>query len=289
LVGGLDRVFEIGRNYRNEGIDTRHNPEFTMMESYQAYGDFDDLCIHTRELLCYVDQYCLNRLPNSAKQFYNKWHEERPFSLTESHFINMEKAVHWAADKAGFKLEAELMDPTAIYKSEAPRIARYEQTAEARRQALQECQGQTYGQRVAIWFGHIAEPFLVQDYRLPDGSKSVPVFVTDFPTDICPLARPNDKNPKICDRFELFIEGQELANAFQELNDPDEQARRFKEQIEINKKDPMDYDADYIEALEYGMPPAVGLGLGIDRLVMLLTNTSTIKDVILFPTLKPLK
>jgi len=152
---------------------------------------------------------------------------------------------------------------------------------------LDQCQ--TRGERLALAFEFFAEPFLVQDYRTPSGSKSIPVFITDYPKDISPLARANDSNPSICDRFELFVDGRELANAFQELNDSAEQALRFQEQLESNNKDPMDYDADYVEALEHGMPPAIGFGIGIDRLVMLLTNTTSIKDVILFPTLRPEK
>jgi lysyl-tRNA synthetase class 2 len=143
------------------------------------------------------------------------------------------------------------------------------------------------GQRMAVMFEYLAEPFLTEDYRSQDGTKSAPVFITDYPKEICPLARANDKNPEVCDRFELFVDGRELANAFQELNDPDEQALRFREQAAA--RDAMDIDMDYVEALEQGMPPAIGFGIGIDRLVMLLTNAASIKDVILFPTLKTLK
>jgi lysyl-tRNA synthetase class 2 len=145
------------------------------------------------------------------------------------------------------------------------------------------------GEKIAALFEYLAEPFLTEDYRSGDGKHSQPVFITQYPKSISPLARAMDKAPTLCDRFELFIEGRELANAFQELNDPEEQALRFQEQLESNNKDPMDYDADYVEALEYGMPPAIGFGMGIDRLVMLLTNTTSIKDVILFPTLRPEK
>jgi lysyl-tRNA synthetase class II len=200
----------------------------------------------------------------------------------------MVEAVQLACDKAGIHIEFN--GPTEIHdmKIELP--------SNNRRLALIDIKSMWHafdeassGAQVAALFEHVAEPFLAEDYRTADGSKSVPVFITEYPKDICPLARPNDADPKVCDRFELFIEGRELANAFQELNDPVEQAARFQEQLENNHKDPMDYDADYVEALEHGMPPAIGFGMGIDRLVMLLTNTTSIKDVILFPTLKPVK
>jgi lysyl-tRNA synthetase class 2 len=146
----------------------------------------------------------------------------------------------------------------------------------------------TIGQALSVMFEHMAEPFLAEDYRTADGKYSVPVFITDYPKDICPLARSNDTDPSICDRFELYIEGRELCNAFQELNNPDEQKSRFMDQLDQKHQDAMDYDADYIEALQHGMPPAIGFGMGIDRLVMLLTNSSSIKEVILFPTMKPI-
>lgn len=289
LVGGLDRVFEIGRVYRNEGIDTKHNPEFTCMESYQAYGRFPELIKMTKDLLTHVDKYCRVRIPQVAFDTYQKWTEDRPFTLDSFVEITMSAAVSKAANDLGIILRRsgviDDIDPNGNY----PRRQFINWTAF--NAALKECT--SVGQQIAVDFEYLVEPFLTQDYRNEDGSKSLPVFITEYPKDISPLARDNGKNPgfepRFVDRFELFIEGRELANAFQELNDPDEQARRFKEQLDTNAKDAADFDADYIEALEYGLPPCIGFGMGIDRLVMLMTNTTSIKDVILFPTLRPEK
>jgi lysyl-tRNA synthetase class 2 len=146
------------------------------------------------------------------------------------------------------------------------------------------------GERLFACYEYIAEPFLVEDYRTGDGKLSVPVFVKDYPIEVSPLARRNDTRPELADRFELFVHGRELCNAFSELNDPDDQAARFGAQVERKARgdeEAMDYDADYIRALEHGMPPAAGFGMGIDRLVMALTNAASIRDVILFPLLRP--
>jgi len=292
LVGGLDRVYEIGRNYRNEGIDTRHNPEFTMMESYQAYGNFQQLVNFAKQLLQHVVSYLSNNLPPSAAPFYKRWLDEAPYEFYHCVDISMEQAALNALEKMDMRADEEF----AIIEfnhlnDEAPPEAVKRRTSGinwvAFHHLLGECQSR--GERVALCFETFAEPFLVDDYRNESGNKSVPVFITDYPKDISPLARAKDSDPSICDRFELFVDGRELANAFQELNDPEEQALRFQEQLDANNKDPMDFDADYVEALEHGMPPAIGFGIGIDRLVMLLTNTTSIKDVILFPTLRPEK
>lgn len=292
LVGGLDRVFEIGRNYRNEGIDTRHNPEFTMMESYQAYGNFEELLSFTKLLIQHVTQYLNAKLPSSALGFYQTWTKEATYDLWGSVEVSMERAVLSALQKMDMKADDEFAKIEFIHLSdEAPAEAVRRRSSGlnwvAFHHLLDQCQ--TRGERLALCFEFFAEPFLVEDYRNNDGTKSVPVFITEYPKDISPLARANDDDPSVCDRFELFVDGRELANAFQELNDPDEQALRFQEQLDANDKDPMDYDADYVEALEHGMPPAIGFGIGIDRLVMLLTNTTSIKEVILFPTLRPEK
>lgn len=286
LVGGFNKVYEIGRNYRNEGIDTRHNPEFTMMESYQAYGRFPQLIKHTKNLLCFVDSFCRGELSGFVLDYYKSSIKARPFSFEEFAEVTMFEAVikgmraaSLDPDSAHSLAEFSYLDP------ENPRIQKIDR--KAMMHDMDQCT--TEGQRIAVLFEHVAEPFLAEDYRTEDGKYSLPVFITEYPKEICPLARANDKDPSVCDRFELFVEGRELANAFQELNDPDEQALRFKEQLASNNKDAMDYDADYVEALEHGMPPAIGFGMGIDRLVMLMTNATTIKDVILFPTLKPEK
>lgn len=294
LVGGYDKVYEIGRSYRNEGISTRHNPEFTMMEFYEAYGNFHMLMQYAENLLVHVDEILETLLKNSfALPYYLKYREARSFTFDRFEEVTMEKAVNKAFEKLHmrFSLDDQLYGDWQK-SSDTP-------TPEAAMQRLVKInvtelfskinKVKTHGERIALFFEYLAEPFLAEDYRTSDGSKSLPVFVTEYPIEICPLARPCGYNPAVCDRYELFIEGRELCNAFQELNDPDEQARKFKEQLASNNKDAMDYDADYIEALEYAMPPAIGFGMGVDRLVMLLTNAASIKDVILFPTLKPLK
>ena len=301
LVGGFDKVFEIGRSYRNEGIDTRHNPEFTMMESYQAYGRFPELVISTKLLLHHVVNYCDFYLPPWAKEHFVKWRAEKPFTFTQFAETPMWDAVIHAAGKADI-----IISPTIhpLLEVQAPHLSTEEHHADiafSNREngRLKKIDIETLfyaldrasspGEKIAILFEYLAEPFLTEDYRTDDGSKSLPVFITQYPKAVSPLARSIDRAPTLAERFELFVEGRELANAFQELNDPDEQADRFKDQLENNAKDAADYDADYIEALEYGMPPAIGFGMGIDRLVMLLTNTTSIKDVILFPTLRPEK
>jgi lysyl-tRNA synthetase class 2 len=295
LVGGFDRVFEIGRNYRNEGIDTRHNPEFTMMESYQAYGNFPELITFTKSLLHHIINYCDFHLPVWARPHFNEWRSTRSVTFTQFAEVTMEDAVRLALQKMDMQVGPEFTMTTEtgfIRRSdEAPAEAVRRRSSGLNWVAfwhlLDQCK--TKGERVALMFEFMAEPFLTEDYRTMDGRQSLPVFITKYPKEISPLARANDNDPSICDRFELFVDGRELANAFQELNNPDEQSLRFREQLESNDKDPMDYDADYVEALEYGMPPAIGFGMGIDRLVMLLTNTASIKDVILFPTLRPEK
>lgn len=286
LVGGYSKVYEIGRNYRNEGIDTRHNPEFTMMESYEAYGRFSDLLVMTKALLRHIRDYLCDNLPINIQQYFQVWDTECPFSLSQFVEITMFEAVIKGMRKASLDNDSShTLAELSYLDSENPRLQKIDQ--KAMMHELDQCQSE--GQRIAILFEHVVEPFLAEDYRTEDGRYSLPVFITEYPKDICPLARAKDSDPEVCDRFELFVEGRELANAFQELNDPDEQARRFKEQLKNNQKDPMDYDADYIEALEYGLPPCIGFGMGLDRLCALLTGTSNIKDVILFPTLKPIR
>jgi lysyl-tRNA synthetase, class II len=288
LVGGFEKVFEIGRSYRNEGIDTRHNPEFTMMESYQAYGRFSELITSTKSLLQFVVTYCDFHLPAWAKEHFVRWRAEKPFTFTQFAEVKMFEAVVTALQRAGLDVVVHnnsISDIQVLDKNN-PRLQKIDLAKLTHDMSITV----TSGEKLYLLFEQVAEPFLTEDYRSQDKNKSLPVFITSYPKEVSPLARSND-NPlaNVVDRFELFVDGRELANAFQELNDPDEQARRFKEQLEANKKDPMDYDADYIEALEHGMPPAIGFGMGIDRLVMLLTNAASIKDVILFPTLRPEK
>jgi len=282
LVGGYDKVFEIGRNYRNEGVSTRHNPEFTMMEFYEAYGSFQDLIDYTKGMLQHVDSYLEKHLRNTfAYPYYQEWKSKRTFTLSSFKEITMAEAVANACAKLGVTTR-----DYGLYFEDLDKLQSKKIDVSALLDALEGCSSD--GELTSILFEYLAEPFLTEDYRevIDEVSYSVPVFITQYPAEICPLARKNDQNPTVCDRFELFVDGRELCNAFQELNDPDEQARRFQEQLESNQKDPMGYDEDYVEALEYSMPPAIGFGMGIDRLAMLLTNSASIKDVILFPTLK---
>jgi lysyl-tRNA synthetase class 2 len=285
LVGGFGKVYEIGRAYRNEGIDTRHNPEFTIMESYEAYGNFPRLIDFTKNMLREIDtQLVMAHVPEYVRDQYQAWCAERPFTLHEFHQITMFDAVVSGMRKASMDLRTlQSFGQIDILDTTNPRFQKIDLKT-----MMHELDTVTSeGERLAVLFEHVAEPFLTEDYRTEDGNKSVPVFITEYPKEISPLARSNDANPKITDRFELFVEGRELCNAFQELNDPGEQAVRFMEQLANRNEDAMEYDADYVEALEYGMPPAIGFGMGIERLCMLLTNTNNIKDVILFPTLRP--
>jgi lysyl-tRNA synthetase class 2 len=289
LVGGFDKVFEIGRNYRNEGISTRHNPEFTMIESYQAYASFPKLIDQTILLLQAVYsgvESDLEELPDSVRDYFQAWQDKAPFVLYDEVQISMFDAVTTACEKADISIAWEAYH-LVVTSWAGCDIGGVTINVKGLHHDLE--QAQTVGSKLGVLFEYVAEPFLTEDYRTSDGKKSVPVFITEYPKELSPLARVSDSNPSVCDRFELFVDGRELANAFQELNDPTEQALRFKEQLESNDRDPMGFDADYIEALEYGMPPAIGFGMGVDRLVMLLTNAASIKDVILFPTLKPVK
>lgn len=292
LVGGMDRVYEIGRAYRNEGIDTTHNPEFTMMESYQAYGNFYELLRFTKGLLNFVHEYCRTNIPDNIQPYFDKWEASAPYSLKDFVEVPMWDAVIAACAKAEI-----LIDPTIhpMTQGFGTGYAGIEIINTSNRRlldidlkklvhALDNCVSN--GEKIYTLFEHVAEPFLTEDYRTADLTQSCPVFIKDYPAAVSPLARPVDRFETMVHRFELFIEGRELANAFQELNDPEEQALRFKDQLEVLDKGPADYDADYIEALEYGMPPAIGFGMGVDRLVMLMTGATSIRDVILFPTLR---
>lgn len=300
IVGGYDKVFEIGRNYRNEGLSTRHNPEFTMLEFYQAYGNFSALLKYGADILSNVEA-SLNHYYQSkrteVRSIYERWVSQRSFTLSSYREVPMWDAVVHACAKAGLLLSPSihpllegyckgdhlLIEVTDINNERLKKINVKGLFDKLANETI------TSGEIIGTVFEYVAEPFLIEDYRTEDGLLSVPVFITQFPTELCPLARAMDKAPTLCDRFELYIDGIEIANAFQELNDPEEQRARFIDQLESKQQDAMDIDNDYIEALEYGMPPTIGFGLGIDRLVMLLTNSASIKDVILFPTMKPLK
>jgi len=253
LVGGLDRVYEINRNFRNEGIDTRHNPEFTMLELYQAYGDYTDMMELTEALL--VD---LARRHRGGLRF--EWNGvaldlSPPFRRAGYRELLREQGVD-----AG--------DPRAVR-------ARAERLPDAQRMLA--AAGGDAGKLVHEVFEALVEPRLVD-----------PTFVIDWPIALCPLTKAKTGDPGTAERFELYVSGLELANAFTELNDPIDQEARFRAQVETRDEEaPREVDHDYVRALSHGMPPAGGLGIGIDRLVMLLTDRSSIRDVILFPLLRP--
>ena len=290
LVGGFDRVYEMGRQFRNEGISTRHNPEFTMLEFYQAYATYEDLMDLMEEMLRSVDAAVLKEYPHYA--------DERPFSFqTAWKRVTMRQSILDRLSASGSNpeipsspfdgllVESVLNDADAL---EALCAEKLPELAPGDRKAF--AKASSHGSRIYVLYEVLVEPVLPQLYRTEDGSFSVPVFITEYPFEISPLSRRNDETPQWVDRFELFVEGRELANAFSELNDPEDQAGRFEDQLsarESGDEEAMQYDADYIRALSYGMPPAAGLGLGIDRLVMLICNRSSIRDVLLFPLLRP--
>ena len=299
LVGGLERVYEIGRCYRNEGISTRHNPEFTMIEFYWSYVTYQKLLDFTETLLRAVDAEIGKSLPDA----HATWKKERPFTIDEPFVrLPMNDAVRdgarrtkipaWetAVEKDGGMglvkaLQPDFVDHMKEWSKSSPRAKAIDWSNF--RKGFQKCDND--GERLFALYEYLCEPFLAEDYRSQDGTKSLPVFITDYPYETSPLARKNDARPDLVDRFELFIHGRELCNAFSELNDPEDQAARFRDQVEKKAKgaeETMDYDADYVRALEYGMPPAAGFGMGIDRLAMMLTHQPSIRDVILFPLMR---
>lgn len=254
VVGGFERVFEINRNFRNEGISPRHNPEFTMMEFYIAYRDYHAMMDFTEGLLRQVGERVF------GKSEFN-WNGELINLSLPFLRLTLAQAIH--------RIVPEIT---------LPQLADTLFLAEALKKAGVEKIPVTLGERQLMLFEELAEAKTIQ-----------PTFIIDYPVEVSPLARASDSNPQITERFELFIGGREIANGFSELNDPEDQASRFLAQVE--KKDAGDheamyFDADYIQALEYGMPPTAGCGIGIDRLVMMMTGSASIRDVILFPTLK---
>jgi lysyl-tRNA synthetase class 2 len=255
LVGGLERVFEINRNFRNEGISIKHNPEFTMMEFYQSYATHEDLMRFTEELVGHVAERVLGKTTV-------------PYQGTE---------LNLAPPYARYTLAEALVE---IGKVDPAILTSREKALAFARSVHDEPKSKDEG------LGAI----LTEIFELTVEEKLIqPTFITQYPTEVSPLSRKNEANPEVVDRFELFIYGREIVNAFSELNDPEDQAARFRRQAEALGKgdeEAMAYDEDYVTALEYGMPPAAGEGVGIDRLVMLLTNSPSIRDVILFPTLK---
>ncbi len=306
LVGGFERVYEIGRCYRNEGVSTRHNPEFTMLEFYQAYATYDTLMPLAEELFRFVDTTLRERLDAvGAGAVYRQWAEARTFTLDEPFArVPLRLAAERALEKAELPAQqvldslahiARRPDDTAFEQRGAQLVNGWAKTSKRARRidwgnlrkGLAGCESD--GERMFTAYEYFAEPFLVEDYRSEDGTKSVPVFILDYPAEVSPLARRKDGQPELTERFELFVDGIERCNAFSELNDPEDQAARFREQVDKKQRgaeETMDYDEDYIRALEHGMPPAAGFGLGVDRLVMMLAGQPSIRDVIAFPLLR---
>jgi lysyl-tRNA synthetase class 2 len=255
VVGGFDRVFEINRCFRNEGISTEHNPEFTMCEFYQAYATYEDLMALTEEMLSTIARDVVGttvcRFADADIDF------APPFAcmtMAEAVAAHSRLSAAEAEDEAALTRLADELDLDRATRTPGLGL-------------------------LADVFEAVAEDKLAQ-----------PTFITRFPVEISPLARANDRDPRFVDRFELFVAGREIANGFSELNDPDDQRERFARQLakrEAGDEEAHMTDEDYVRALEYGLPPTAGEGIGIDRLVMLLTGSTSIRDVILFPQLKP--
>lgn len=300
LVGGFERVYEIGRCYRNEGLSTRHNPEFTMLEFYQAYATFETLMDMGERLLRHVDGFLTKRFEQlGLRERLNAWHSARRYTLDEPFArVTMRQAVLSGLGKA--QIDASFLESLTAPQTSAaawqtatePLKKNNERAGEIDWQNLGRALSKSAnaGERLFVAYEYIAEPFLSNDYRSSNGEYSLPVFVTEHPTEVSPLARKKDNDPSVTERFELFVENREIGNAFSELNDPDDQAERFQAQVARKSEgqdETMDYDEDYIRALEHGMPPAAGFGFGVDRLVMMLASQQTIRDVIAFPLLRP--
>jgi len=289
LVGGFDRVYEIGRTFRNEGISTKHNPEFTILEFYMAYATHEDLMDLVIDMLRAVDADLRARFPGlTTDRAFDLQADWKRVSMREAIAERLERAGHGEVPQTPW---TEALSRDAIYDEEAFAMACAAMAPKldpAAQKQLSHCE--THGERVFAVFELLAEPDLAAMYRTPNGAQSAPVFITEFPWEVSPLARRCDDDPAYVDRFELFIDGRELSNAFSELNDSDDQAERFESQLRNRERgddEAMDFDADYIRALSHGMPPAAGFGLGVDRLIMLLCNQPSIRDVLLFPLLRP--
>jgi lysyl-tRNA synthetase class 2 len=256
VVGGFEKVYEVNRNFRNEGLSTRHNPEFTMLEFYEAYADYRDLMNLTEEMLRAM---AVEILGASSLEYQGESYDfGRPFVR----MTVKESILHFNPDLSA----GDLDDP---------------QRARAVAERLEIPLKESYGLgKVQI---EIFEKSV--EHRLKD-----PTFITAYPTEVSPLARRSDADPFVTDRFEFFVGGREIANGFSELNDAEDQAERFRKQVqekEAGDLEAMHFDADYIQALEHGMPPTAGEGIGIDRLVMLFTDSPSIRDVLLFPHMRP--
>lgn len=266
VVGGFERVYEINRNFRNEGLSTRHNPEFTMLEFYQAYADYNDLMDHTENMLRGIAENILGStdVKNTVKNAEGEVVSEVVYDFAKP-FTRL-----------------SVFDSILQFNDDI--------TAEA-------LADETRAREIASGLGiPLKDSWGLGKVQIEIFEKTVehrldhPTFITQYPTEVSPLARRNDDNPFVTDRFEFFVGGREIANGFSELNDAEDQAARFQEQVaekDSGDDEAMHFDADYIRALEYGLPPTAGEGIGIDRLVMLLTDSPSIRDVLLFPHMRP--
>jgi lysyl-tRNA synthetase class 2 len=265
-VGGFDRVYEINRNFRNEGLSTRHNPEFTMLEFYQAYSDFNDMMDLTEDMIRKMSYEILGttKVTNTIKGQDGQQISETRFDFAKafSRLSVFESILKYNSDITADKLSNE---------ETARKVASDMQISIKDNWGLGKIQIEIFEKTV--------------EHQLEQ-----PTFITMYPAEVSPLARRNDKDPFVTDRFEFFVGGREIANGFSELNDPEDQESRFRQQVvekDAGDNEAMHFDADYIRALEYGMPPTAGEGIGIDRLVMLLTDAPSIRDVLLFPHMRP--
>ena len=255
IVGGFEKIFELNRNFRNEGVSSKHNPEFSMIEFYQSYATFEDLMKFTQELL----KFLAMEISNSCIINYqgNEIDFSKPFDV-----LDMKDAI--------LKYNVDITENDLNNKESIKKI--FSNTKIPYNDDI------SLGELHFELFEKTVEAKLIN-----------PTFITNHPVEVSPLARLNDNNNEMTDRFELFIAGKEIANGFSELNDPEDQKRRFEKQIALKNKgdlEAMHYDEEFIEALEYGMPPTAGEGIGIDRLIMLFTNSSSIRDVLLFPLMR---
>ncbi len=255
VVGGFEKVFEINRNFRNEGLSARHNPEFTMLEFYEAYAEYHTLMDRTEDMLRGLAHHVFGQYD---------------FDYQGSHYDFEKPFTRMSVKQAVIEMNPNLSEPDVT-------------TVEALRSA---CDDLSIPYEDSYGTGKLLIEIFEKtvEHRLDQ-----PTFITEYPTEVSPLARRNDINPEVTDRFELFIGGREIANGFSELNDAEDQAARFKQQVaqkDSGDEEAMHYDADYIRALEYGLPPTAGEGIGIDRLVMLFTDSATIRDVLLFPHMR---
>ena len=258
LVGGMEKVYEIGRTFRNEGMDPQHNPEFTMMEVYEAYSNLEGMMDLTEEMYQTIAKKVCGKTTfhylGHDVDLSGKWKR-----------ISMVDAIK---EKTGidFKQEMTVEEALKLAKEHDIEVAEHEHTV---------------GHIINLFFEKYVEETLIE-----------PTFLYGHPVEISPLTKKNPEDPRFVDRFELFISGHECANAYTELNDPIDQLERFEEQLkekELGNDEANDIDYDFIEALEYGMPPAGGIGYGIDRMIMLFTEQESIRDVLLFPTMKPIQ